>query len=228
MATFILIPGAGGAAWYWHRVIPLLQQAGHEAIAIDLPGPDLDAGLDAYADRVTAAIGQRDDVILVAQSMGAFTAALVSDRLPTPLRALVFVNAMIPLPGETAGDWWDATGQEDAQRAAARQGGYSEQMDLPTYFLHDLPEDLALEGAAHEREEAPIAFGEPARFQRWPDVPIHVVAGRDDRLFPADFQARVARERLGKTVEVVPGGHLNALSYPRELADRLLAYISPS
>ena len=25
MARFILIPGAGGAAWYWHRVVPLLE-----------------------------------------------------------------------------------------------------------------------------------------------------------------------------------------------------------
>jgi len=36
--AFVLIPGAGGAAWYWHRVVPLLQEAGHEAIAVDLPG----------------------------------------------------------------------------------------------------------------------------------------------------------------------------------------------
>ncbi len=34
--AFVLIPGAGGAAWYWHRVVPLLQEAGHEAIAVDL------------------------------------------------------------------------------------------------------------------------------------------------------------------------------------------------
>ena len=40
MRTFVLIPGAGGAAWYWHRVAPLLQDEGHEAIAVDLPGAD--------------------------------------------------------------------------------------------------------------------------------------------------------------------------------------------
>jgi hypothetical protein len=52
------------------------------------------------------------------------------------------------------------------------------------------------------------------------------VAGKDDRFFPATFQARVARERLGKTVDEIPGGHLVALSRPRELVDRLLAYVS--
>jgi len=47
MASFILIPGAGGSAFYWHRVVPLLEAAGHEAIAVDLPGDDERAGLDA-------------------------------------------------------------------------------------------------------------------------------------------------------------------------------------
>lgn len=226
MASFVLIPGAGGAAWYWHRVVPLPERAGHAAIAVDLPGDDPHAGLSAYADRVAAAIAERTDVVLVAQSMGGFTAALVGERIPHQLRALVFVNAMIPLPGETAGDWWGNTGSHAASRAAAERGGYSTEFELFTYFLHDVPPDIAQDGAAHEREEAEIAFDEPARFQAWPDVPIHVVVGEGDRLFPADFQARIARERLGKTVDVVPGGHLNALSYPQALAERLLSYVS--
>jgi hypothetical protein len=36
MALFVLVPGAGGMAWYWHRVVPLLGSAGHQAIAVDL------------------------------------------------------------------------------------------------------------------------------------------------------------------------------------------------
>jgi hypothetical protein len=44
MTTFVLIPGAGGAAWYWHRVVPLIERAGHEAIAVDLPAEDESAG----------------------------------------------------------------------------------------------------------------------------------------------------------------------------------------
>src|SRR6188472_2860583 len=102
MASFVFVPGAGGVAWYWHRVVALLDEAGHEAIAVDLPGDDDGAGLSAYADRVLEAIGTRD-VVLVAQSLGGFTAPLVCARVP--VRMLVFVNAMIPVPGETAGEW---------------------------------------------------------------------------------------------------------------------------
>jgi hypothetical protein len=44
-ASFVLIPGAGGMAWYWSRVVPLLAHAGHEAVAVDLPAEDRSAGL---------------------------------------------------------------------------------------------------------------------------------------------------------------------------------------
>jgi pimeloyl-ACP methyl ester carboxylesterase len=226
MTTFVLIPGAGGVAWYWHRILPLLEQAGHEAVAVDLPGDDAHAGLHAYADRVIASIGKRNHVTLVAQSMGAFTAALVCARARSRLRGLVFVNAMIPVPGETAGEWWGHTGWLEARKAAAKRGGYSVEFDLATYFLHDVPKEVAERGAAHQRQEAEIAFNEPVNFQAWPEVPIHVVVGKDDRFFPSNFQARVVRERLGKTVDEIPGGHLVALSHPRELAELLLAYVT--
>jgi pimeloyl-ACP methyl ester carboxylesterase len=204
----------------------MLEGAGHEALAVDLPGDDCNSGLEAYADRVVAAIGERGDVTLVAQSMGAFTAARVCARARTPLRMLVFVNAMIPLPGETAGEWWDRTGWSQARIAAAKRGGYSTDFDLATYFLHDVAIGIAEQGAVHQRREAEIAFGEPANFHAWPAIPMHVVVGKHDRFFPADFQARVARERLGKSTDEIPGGHLVALSHPRELVERLLAYRS--
>jgi pimeloyl-ACP methyl ester carboxylesterase len=156
--------------------------------------------------------------------MGAFTAALVCTRAGIAVRTLVFVNAMIPLPGETVGEWWDHTGWLEARKAAAKRSGYSVDFDLATYFLHDVPKGIAEERAAHERRESETAFKEAATFQAWPEVPIHVVVGKDDRFFPRDFQARVARERLGKMVDEIPGGHLVALSHPRELAELLLAY----
>ena len=219
MSLFVLIPGAGGAAWYWHRVVPELRTRGHEAIAVNLPGADASAGLPEYADTVVAAIGAHRDVVVVAQSMGAFTGPVACAH--TPVRLLVLVNAMIPLPGETPGAWWADTGWEAARSAAAQAGGYPAEFDLATYFLHDVPADVAAAGEAHAYPEADIAFSQPCAIERWPDVPTQVIAGRDDRFFPLEFQRRVARERLGADVDVVPGGHLAALSRPAELADRL-------
>jgi pimeloyl-ACP methyl ester carboxylesterase len=224
MATFVLVPGAGGVAWYWHRVVPILEEAGHEVIAVDLPGDDDSAGLSAYADRIVDAIGTRR-VLLVVQSLGGFAAPLVCAR--ARVRMLVFVNAMIPVPGETAGEWWDNTEAITARMAAAARSGYSTDFDLATYFLHNVPPEIIEQGEAHERPEADIVFREPCRFEGWPDVPIHVIAGRSDRFFPIDFQLRVAQERLHAEIDELAGGHLLALSNPRGLADQLLAYLRP-
>jgi pimeloyl-ACP methyl ester carboxylesterase len=86
----------------------------HEAIAIDLPGDNVSASLDDYADIVVRAIGARSNVILVAQSLGGFTAPLVCARVA--VRMLVLVNAMIPQPDETAGAWWANTRASKTRR----------------------------------------------------------------------------------------------------------------
>ena len=222
MASFVLVPGAGGMAWYWHRAVPLIRAAGHEPVAVDLPGDDRQAGLTTYADIIISAIAERSDAILVAQSLAGFTVPPVCAS--APVRMVVFVNAMIPRPGETAGAWWGATGAVDAREQAAARFGYATEFDVGTYFLHDLPQDVLRAGPEQPREQAETVFGEPCRFERWPEIPIHVIAGRDDRFFPIEFQRRVARERLGKEVDEIPGGHLVALSNAEGLTQHLLAY----
>jgi pimeloyl-ACP methyl ester carboxylesterase len=216
--TYVLIPGAGGAAWYWHRLVPVLRRLGHHAIAVDLPAADESAGLAQYADAVVDAARGHGEVVLVAQSMGGFTAPLVCSRLP--VTELVLVNAMIPSPGETAGDWWANTGQEKARRELDEREGRSPDapFDLRVGFFHDVPADITAEGLAGATDQASRPFTEPWPLDAWPDVPIRAFSGRDDRLFPVDFQIRVARERLGLTPQVLPGGHLVALSRPEELA----------
>jgi pimeloyl-ACP methyl ester carboxylesterase len=221
VSGYVLIPGAGGAAWYWHRVVPLLQEAGHEAIAIDLPGDDNLAGLPEYARLVVDAIGDQGDVVIVASSLGGFTAPLVTAKVPA--RALVLVNAMIPIPGETPGAWWENTGSIQARSAAAERGGYGIEFDEAVYFLHDVPPEVVATGAQYQRPEADVVFGSVCDFDAWPPVPIHAVAGADDRFFPAEFQRALARERLGLEADVLPGGHLIALSQPSALASYLLA-----
>src|SRR5438552_7289681 len=117
MATYVLIHGAGSDSWYWHLVVPDLQARGHDVVAVDLPCDDDAAGLAEYTDTVVDAIGDRTDLILVAQSMGGFTAPLVCERVP--VRFVVLVAAMVPRPGESPGEWWANTGWEAARREQA-------------------------------------------------------------------------------------------------------------
>jgi pimeloyl-ACP methyl ester carboxylesterase len=214
MVAYVLIPGAGGAGSYWSRVVPLLEEAGHEAVAVDLPGPDPAAGLPEYADLVVAAAEPFSSVVLVAQSLGGFTAPMAAERLP--VRELVLVNAMIPEPGELAGEWWNSTGSVQAREEAARRGGYGD-FDPETYFLHDVDPT----GLDEPRDETDAVFVTPALFSSWPSA-TRVLSGADDRLFPADFQARVAKERLGVAADILPGGHLIALAQPEAVAGYLM------
>ena len=217
--TYVLIPGAGGAAWYWHRFEPVLRRRGHDVIAVDLPAADPKAGLREYADAVVWAATGRGDVIVVAQSMAGFTAPLLVGRLP--VTELILVNAMIPAPGETAGEWWANTGQEQARRENDEREGRSPDagFDPLVYFFHDVPPDVTAAGMAGAPEQSDTPFGEVWPLDAWPDVPTRVISAGEDRLFPVEFQAQVARERLGITPERVPGGHLVALSRPEELAE---------
>ena len=221
MTDFVLVPGAGGIAWYWHLVVAGLERAGHRAIAVDLPGDDDAAGLPEYVDLVVQAAAGLDELVLVGGSLGGFTVAVAAHRLP--VREIVLVNAMIPVPGERAADWGDAVGSSPARVQAAEAGGYGTDFDELTYFMHDVPAAVVAEGERHLRPESDTVFTAPAQFDSWPDVPVRVLVGADDRLFPADFQRRVARERLGIEADVRPGGHLIALANPDAVVDYLLA-----
>lgn len=225
-ATFVLVPGAGGDGWYWHRVVPLLVAAGHRAVAVDLPAADPEAGLARYAEVIIDAAAGAPHVVVVAQSMGGLSAPLACGALDAD--RLVLLNAMVPLPGETGGEWWTTTAQEEARSAMALEEGRDpEVFDVLVDFMHDLDGDVVdLAMARGDRDQADRPFADPWPLDAWPDVPTLLLAAADDRLFPLDLQRRVAHERLGLDVEVVPGGHLAALSQPRAIADRLLAALA--
>ncbi len=225
MAAFVLVPGAGGRAWYWHRLVPELRELGHEVVAVDLPAEDGTAGLREYADTVVEAIGERSGVVLVAQSLGGFTAPLVCARVRVEL--LVMLNAMVPAPGETGEAWWDNTGHKRAMtEQAAREGRtLGAEFDPEALFFHDVPPELTAEAFSQpEPGQSDTPLKEPWPLAAWPDTPTVFLQGRDDRFFPLEFQRRVVSERLGIEVDEMPGGHLLSLSRPRELAQRLEEY----
>jgi pimeloyl-ACP methyl ester carboxylesterase len=213
-STFALIHGAGDVGWSWHLVEADLSERGHDVTAPDLPCDDDAAGLPEYADTVVRAVGGRTPLVVVAQSLGAFTAPLVCERVPVEL--MVLVAPMIPSPGEAPADYWSNTGYGEEVTEA-----YDDPVEL---FYQDVPPELASEALRRGRAQSEARMGEPSPLEAWPDVPTRVLLCRGDRLFPPAFLRRVARERLGIEPDEMDGGHTPALSHPRELADRLESY----
>jgi pimeloyl-ACP methyl ester carboxylesterase len=214
MATYVLIHGAGDVGWYWHLVEEELRSYRHDVVAPDLPCDDDSAGLAEYTDAVVEAIGDRTDLVVVAQSLGGFTAPLVCDRVAVDL--LVLVAPMIPAPGEAPADYWSNTRYADEVHER-----YEDDVEL---FYQDVPSELASEALKRGRAQSEARLHEPSPLRSWPDVPTRIVLCRDDRVFPASFLRRVARERLGITPDEIEGGHTPALSRPKELAALLETY----
>lgn len=204
MATYVLIHGAGDVGWYWHLVESELRARGHDVIAPDMPVDDESAGLTQYADTVIGAIGDRTELIVVAQSFGGYVGPIVCSRVPADL--LVLVAAMVPVPGESANEMFGATRyqqepQEDDSEIAV--------------FLHDVEPNLAREALSRGRDQAETSFNESWPLKAWPDVPTRYVLGHNDRLFPAEWVRTVVQERLGITADELDSGHCVALSRPR-------------
>lgn len=224
MSTFVLIHGAGDVGWYWHLVEAELRARGHDVLAPDLPANDESAELGDYADAVVEAVGDRKELIVVGQSFGGFTAALVAGRLPVDM--LVFVAGMVPSPGEPPGDWWANTGYAKAvQEQAERDGGLTGNEDPFVAYYHDVPRPLAEQAMSKERAHpSEASMASPWPLDALPAVATKFVLCTEDRFFPAAFLRRVVAERLRIVPDEIAAGHCVALSRPRELAEMLDMY----
>ena len=221
MSTYVLIHGAADSGWFWHLLGAELRGRGHEVVAPDLPCDDDSAGLADYADTVVDAVGDRTGLVVVAQSFGGFTAPLVCDRVPVDL--LVLLAGMVPAPGERPEDWPANTGLAEARHEQDQRDGRAPDDEI-ALFMHDVPPDLAAEALRRGRRQSDTPGRDPWPLPAWPEVPTRFLLCRDDRLFPAEFMRRVARDRLGVTADEIDGSHCVALSRPAELAARLESF----
>jgi hypothetical protein len=210
-ATYVLVQGAGDVAWYWHLVAARLRDRGHEVVAMDLPVDNDRAGLREYADAVIEAIGDRRDLIVVAQSFAGYVAPLVCARVP--VRLLVLVAAMVPAPGESASDMFDHTGYP----------GPTEKDEI-ALFYHDVDPSLAAQALARGRTQSETPSNEPWPLPAWPAVTTRFLLCQQDRLFPAAWLRGVVRDRLGIAPDEIASAHTPALSHPDELVERFERY----
>jgi hypothetical protein len=161
----------------------------------------------------------------VAPARAGFTAPRLCQQVP--VRGLLLVAAMVPLPGESPGEWWGATGQAEAKRAQDQREGRPTDGEFDPYvtFLHDVPADVVAKSATHVKVQSGTPFEKPWPLEAWPDVSTRFLLCRHDRFFPAEFMRRVVSQRLGIVPDEMDGGHLPALAHPEELAVRLEAYL---
>lgn len=230
MADFVLVHGAWHGAWCWKRILPGIWQAGHRAFAVTLTGTgerahQLAPGitLRTHIDDVAAVIEAEElqQAVVVGHSYGGMVITGVADRMPGRIGRLVYLDAVVPLPGESWSSGHPAQTQAQRRQAIAATGS------IP-------PADPALFGL--EGDDAQwVARRQTPQPGGVYDDPLHFDAARVSALprtfidcnAPALATIAPMRERVRKEpgwrVHEIATGHDPMISAPEELLRVLLS-----
>jgi len=120
MAAFILLHGSFHGAWNWHRVIPLLERAGHRGIALDLPGHGKNRMAPRWASLARNVACVRDcidalppdeEIVLVAHSRNGIVISQTAEACPRRIAGLVYLAAYLVPDGRAMMDYAMQDGQ---------------------------------------------------------------------------------------------------------------------
>lgn len=107
----VLVHGAWMGGWAWEEVAPLLEDAGHPTLVVELPAhgddatPPADATLAGYRDTVVATLDGLDGpAAVVGHSMGGMVISEVAEARPDAIATLVYVAAFLPQDGQALFD----------------------------------------------------------------------------------------------------------------------------
>ena len=103
---YVLVHGACHGAWYWFKVKPLLEKAGHRVTALDMAASGIHPAsihqlhsVRDYCRPLIDFMGSLPDdqkVILVGHSLGGLNVAVIIDMFPYKIEAAVFLTAFLP------------------------------------------------------------------------------------------------------------------------------------
>jgi pimeloyl-ACP methyl ester carboxylesterase len=227
-ATMILVPGAMHGKWTWDRVTPLLQAAGYRVIAPDLPGMGPDPGiaseqvtLASWADFIADLVrGVDGPVILAGHSRGGLVIGEAAERVPENLAGLIYITAMIVLPGQTG---MTAGRDATAQPAATPAPAFTPERAKAIFYKCCTPADADW-AVSRLEPEPPAPLNTPAEvtWARWGQVPRAYIECRQDQTLSLARQRRFQGAAPCDPVIQLDTDHSPFLSTPRELADAMV------
>lgn len=234
MTTFVLVHGACHGAWCWEKTVPLLEAAGHTAVAIDLPGhgddptPIEDCTLAGNVAAARAAVeAQAEPVVLVGHSLGGLTISQTAEEIPERIDTLVYLSAFLIRDGECQRDRVGEIGSASLMRMRKPVGDNAYLFDGPDVkptFYH-LCSDEDFNRAAERLRPQPAAIGatplslSPERFGSVRRVYLEC---SDDQGFLQPFQEKLYTEQPCEKVVKIPADHSPFYSMPERLAGALI------
>ena len=234
MATFVLVHGAWGGAHGWHKLRPLLRQAGHDVFTPSLTGigershlASPQVTLFTHIQDVANAVFYEDltDITLVGYSYGGMVITGCLDYIGERVKHLVYLDAFLPGDGQSLNSMTGGV-NEGAPRPLPDQNWLRAPMPR-TY-------DDAADGAFSEprRSSQPEGtFSEPVRLLRavedWPFSLSYIKATGEPRPEQNNGGAFwIAADRTKASPRwgyyEIETNHMVPYNKPRELADVLL------
>ena len=221
--TVVLVHGAFADSSSWNGVVPILKQHGYTVVAAANPLRGV-ASDGAYVRALLASI--KGPVVLVGHSYGGMVISDAANGLAN-VKALVYVAAFAPEPGESAGALdgqfpGSVLGTALAEPVALPGGGhdlYVLQDKFHDAFAPDVPAAAAALAAAAQRPITDIAFGEAATASAWKTIPSWFVYGDGDTAIPPAAHAFMAKRAHARATEVVKGAsHVVMITHPDVVA----------
>lgn len=236
MSTYVLVHGAYHGGWCFEKILPLLEAAGHTAIAVDLPGhgdnkaPMADVTLAAYVDHVCTVIqGQREPVVLLGHSLGGMTITQVAEMIPDRIAWVVYLTAMMPKNGQNRTHLAEHEGPEDmAAKRILSEDGLSATMAhdvIPPTFYAECPAADVERAIARLVPQAVEPFRQQAQTtpERFGTVKRAYIECLRDRAIPIAMQRAMIAAQPCDRVFTIDTDHSPFYSAPEELATHLLA-----
>ena len=229
MATYVLVHGSFQGGWIWKLVGERLVDAGHRVYRPTLDGSAerrrnlrADLSLTDYGAELADVLFFEDlaDVVLVGTSIGGMVVCEAAQRVPERIKRLVFIDALVPLPGETVPE---INGRAPYDRSRSLVYGPPVESARESAYA-DLPPAIREWALARYTQQAIAPTDDPVDLrefwsQRWQ---VDVLRCTQSPAPPEAHQRRTA-ERLGGSYAELDAGHYPMLSHPAEVADYLLA-----
>lgn len=230
--VFLLIAGALHPAWVWHRVVPLLEQAGYAALAPDLPGMGEDRSMPAgevtlatWTEFLVGRIEAIDaPVILVGHSRAGLVIGEAAERVPERVLAMVYVAGLAVPPGRTANETMAIKANMEGMTRTPDGKAFMLPPEAVIAMMYNrcAPED-AEEAARRLTPEpfAPLSTPSTVTAGRWGRVPRIYLEMSDDRTLVPERQRIIQAEAGCERTITIDTDHSPFLSAPSELAAAL-------
>jgi pimeloyl-ACP methyl ester carboxylesterase len=221
--SVILVHGAWADGSSWAKVIPLLLDSGHRAIAVQLPLTSL---ADDVATVRRAIALESDSVVLVGHSYGGVV--ITEAGLDPKVSALVYIAAFVPDIGESAGSLGE-TAEPAPVGAEVRSDAQGFLKLTEAGIANDFAQDLTgLEKKVLFATQSPTAgpaLGGTVSVASWKSRASWYLVATMDRAIPPTLQRSMAK-RAGATAVEVPSSHVAMLSCPQDVANLVLLAVA--